>query len=227
MWFDPTIFLRTSYLSQVAAAALLRFGCGVTGVTDSSRCPFKRSHLASVCLCVCVCGSVCVGGGGTGVSCGNLTLIDAKVALSSDNLTATSSRAGVKRQDVASDSLFLSALLRSASSHANSIVSDVGVTCPPLPSVRPSYFSSPPLPAWLRAARNKQPQKRGASVVSGPVVRLRNSGWTEGVYTSKLTISGSPNLPSVCGSANPHQRKLLKPSAAHTELPPGEVSLHL
>lgn len=62
-------------------ATLLRFGCGVTGVTDSSRCHFKRSHL---------------GGGGTGVSCGNLTLTDAKATLSSDNLTAISSRAGVK-----------------------------------------------------------------------------------------------------------------------------------
>lgn len=38
---------------------------------------------------------------------------------------------------------FILCARRSSSSHANSTVSDVGVTCLPLPSVRPSYF--PPL----------------------------------------------------------------------------------
>lgn len=77
---DPTIFNGILY-SQVAAATLLRLGCGVTDMTDSSRCHFKRSHLGE-------------GRGGTGVSRANLTLNGAKDAPPSDNLAATSSSAG-------------------------------------------------------------------------------------------------------------------------------------
>lgn len=76
--------MKTLYSSQVAAAALLRLGCGVTNTTASSRCHFKRSHLGGY------------GGGGTGVSRANLTLTGAKEALLTGNLTEGSCRAGVK-----------------------------------------------------------------------------------------------------------------------------------
>lgn len=79
---DRTIFNGILY-SQVAAATLLRLGCGVTDMTDSSRCHFKRSHLGR-------------GGGNTGVSRANLTLNSAKDAPPADNLAATSSSAGSK-----------------------------------------------------------------------------------------------------------------------------------
>ncbi len=91
-------------------------------------------------------------------------------------------------QDGMSVSLLLSAR-RSSSSHANSTVSDVCVTCPSLPSVRPSYF--PPLHCllehWEPLEINKR-KKKGAVVGTGPapVSRLSPADGQRGLNTYKL-----------------------------------------